>query len=406
MAIHYVDPTGTGDGTDPQNGSALFSTLTVNAGDTVLFRGGKTSYETVLPIAGASEASPTVYGSYGGGKHTIDGQDSINTMYSDNKDNIIVKDIIVINSSGGGIALRSGVSIAPDNCKILRCEAHDCAGTGLNIGFVASNVDYIGASNMLIQDCKTSGNGSHGQALFSSTGSSRIIRPVSTGDCLLTNAWGVYVGTDSTKFTTDAWTLSGGTTYYRDLPTTGKTVIDVIASGNSGEPWYLTENAGLSDGQWNQIANVIHVNIGEEIATKSIVVLYGDTTNVQVVEPDVSKTGAGGDGVGVGLDHGVKSSHILGGKSNDNIYGHGCALNIPQGCSVRGIEVKRNGKYGIHIATARHTINVYDLISENNTLGDAGITRLETGNKVSISSRSAITVTESDINGTVGVAQL
>lgn len=218
---YYVSPTGndSNGGTtpsDPLQTIAKVNSLSLVAGDAVLFQGGQSfSGAIVCPSSGAP-SNPITFGSYGGGRATISSGTS-NGFTSSNQAGIIVRDLIFTGSasSNQGILFQNTLAsnVHLQNIQIINVNVSSYGGNGISIN---GNNGTAGYDDVLIQACNVTSCTSvvtagartvtAGIYIASTTGygqagsgnSSPSHTNVTVEDCVVTNCPGVTGSTSST----------------------------------------------------------------------------------------------------------------------------------------------------------------------------------------------------------------
>jgi hypothetical protein len=167
----YVSPTGS-DAADGLSPATAWQTIAkVNAGpfdpgDRILFEGGATFTENLLPTYSGTPADPIYFGSYGTGKAIIDPAADEECITIWNHDGFIIEDIIC--QGPGGITETQPLVLYNDSLTtklangmvIRRCEAY-----GGKFGMVCGG-DVHGFSHVLFEDCIANNNIHAGIASF------------------------------------------------------------------------------------------------------------------------------------------------------------------------------------------------------------------------------------------------
>ncbi|HLL87663.1 MAG TPA: right-handed parallel beta-helix repeat-containing protein, partial [Tepidisphaeraceae bacterium] len=341
FAAYYFDPT-VGNDANPTNTPstpwatiAKANTLDLNAGDQLLFKGGKTFGGSLSLTAedGGTAANPVVVGSYGTGRATIDAGAGEGVGIN-NVAGIRVQDLVV---AGGWKAAtqsgntKNGISAwvdLPGNVKldylhVNNVEVYGFKNDGIKIQGWATDSSYSGFKNVLIENTTSHDNGGGGM-----------------------KSGGMY--TSAINYSHQNFTVRYCTTYNNkgiwDNDGSGNGIVLAGIDGVTIERCVAYGNGGL-----NKVAGGGPVGIWVWDVTNGLI-QYCESYN---------NTSAGGDGGGFDFDGGAVNSVMQYNYSHDNkgpgylVYDFG---NRPVTNNVIRYNVSRNDGYGMLIGSGNQTI--------------------------------------------------
>jgi parallel beta-helix repeat protein len=166
--VYYVKPTGS-DAADGLTIGTAWQTVgkvngaTFNPGDSVLFEGGQTFTGTTLtpPSAGTS-GNLITFGSYGGGRATINAATPDLGVFIWQKGGIRLENLIIVGDGANG----SGVFLMNDEAGDTKKDAvqvYNCDISGFSNGLlIGGEAGTSGFTNVLIDSCDVHGNAREG----------------------------------------------------------------------------------------------------------------------------------------------------------------------------------------------------------------------------------------------------
>jgi len=146
MEIYYIDPNqpdNSGDGISPETAKKNWSAVTWGAGHTYLGKGGAVANESITPTADS-----VVIGSYGTGRHVLDGVSTLqHGVNLSNRSNCIVRDLLVRNFIDHGVYVAAAAAnVSGHRIFDVRVEDVD------NVGFM-----FEGNATYGVSSCETRG---------------------------------------------------------------------------------------------------------------------------------------------------------------------------------------------------------------------------------------------------------
>lgn len=295
-------------------------------GDNVLFEGGKTFTDTPLYCKGGTAGNRIVYGSYGGGRAILQGN-NINAVDISDVSYLTVRDLIIqgINHPEApygfdGLSINAGYGVVGTTSAVtdislinLKIDAYGWNGIGTYCqGALATQ------TNILIEGCEISNCGNGIVFLVAETGTTNTYTNVTIRNCKVYNNLGIFAYADN-------WSGSGIV-----LMGCINSLIEECESYNNG--WRNGDGSNGPHGIW--ISDCVN-------------------TIIRNCESHHNGTGASGrrvDGGGFDIDGGCQNCIIEYCYSHDN---SGCGYAMLEYGSVRPAYTGNIIRYCISVADAR-----------------------------------------------------